>query len=67
MKASIVCFKKNSSGDTKYDENRIPITTTVITSFPINFGYGSYNEPKKIINLDVNIEDIISIDIIDEK
>ena len=35
------------------------IVTTV--KLPLRFGFGSYNEPKKILDVGINVEDVIKI------
>ena len=65
MKAVIISFKKKANGkDTEYDENRKPVTIETVVSFPLNFGYGSYNEPRILLGShDIQVDDIISINI----
>lgn len=60
MKVIIEHFDKDSKDNIKYHEGK-PITTFTSIKLPIEFGFGSYNEPKKIINHDINIEDIVAI------
>lgn len=61
MQVTITHFiKLNSKGDIKY-ENSKPVTTTTQVELPIKFGYGSYNEPRKLLNHDIDVDHIISI------
>ncbi len=61
MKVIITHFAKADNGrDTKYYQGK-PVTQVTTADLPIKFGYGSYNEPRKILNMDINVDDIISI------
>lgn len=62
--AEITHYKVDISGNTVYVDRK-PTTTTTIVEFPLRFGYGSYNEPRKILNSGINSDDIISINIIE--
>lgn len=64
MKAIITHYKLKENGiDTEYEGHK-PVSTTTEVEFPLQFGFGSYNEdqivknsPKKIF-----VKNIISID-----
>lgn len=62
--AEITHYKVDSTGKTVYVDRK-PVTTTTIVEFPLRFGYGSYNEPRKLLNNGINSDDIISINIIE--
>lgn len=67
MKAIITHFKLDSKGEVLYSEgegnsSKKPLTTATITDFPLRFGYGSYNEPRKLLNIDLDESVIISIE-----
>lgn len=65
MQVSITFFKKDEKGNTVYDGNK-PVTDNMIVSLPLVFGYGSYNEPKKILNTGILLCDVIGMDSINE-
>jgi hypothetical protein len=61
MNVIITHYKKKDNGvDTFYYEGK-PVTQVTTAKLPLKFGYGSYNEPKKVFGTGINIEDIISI------
>ena len=62
--AEITHYKVDSRGNTVYVDRK-PVTTTTVVEFPLRFGYGSYNEPRKLLNNRINSDDIISINIIE--
>lgn len=62
MLAEVKHFKKDDKGNTVYEDKK-PVIETTRLSFPLEFGYGSYNEPKKIRNISINIDDIVSINL----
>lgn len=53
-------IKKDDKGNTICLDNK-PVISITKVQLPIKFGYGSYNQPKKIINIDINIENIVGI------
>lgn len=67
MKAIITHFKLDSKGEVLYSEgegnhSKKPLTTTTITDFPLRFGYGSYNEPRKLLNIGLDESMILNIE-----
>lgn len=61
MKVLIEHYKKADNGrDTVYFNGK-PVTEVTSVKLPLRFGYGSYNEPKKLLNTAINVEDIIKI------
>jgi hypothetical protein len=52
--------KKDNGRDTLYFEGK-PVTQVTLVKLPLKFGYGSYNEPKKLLSTDIDVEDIIKI------
>lgn len=62
MNVLITYFKKKDNGrDTVYHNGK-PVSETALIKLPLKFGYGSYNEPKVILNKGIQVEDIISIE-----
>jgi hypothetical protein len=62
MNVIITHYKKADNGrDTVYFEGK-PVRQVTTVKLPIEFGYGSYNEPRKIKNMDINVDDIISME-----
>lgn len=61
MQVLVTSYEKKNSRDTVYvDGKPQKITTTV--SLPMEFGYGSYNEPRIIKGTSIYTDDIISIE-----
>lgn len=61
MKVLITHYAKADNGrDTRYYQGK-PLHQVTTVKLPIKFGYGSYNEPRKILDTDINVDDIISI------
>lgn len=61
MNVIIEHFKKASNGiDTVYYNNK-PVVIVTTVKLPLRFGFGSYNEPKKILDVGINVEDVIKI------
>lgn len=61
MKVIVTHFAKESNGrDTKYFNGK-PVHQVSTLTLPIRFGYGSYNEPRKILDYPIDVDDIISI------
>jgi hypothetical protein len=61
MKVLIEHYKKASnSRDTEYFNGK-PVTQITSVKLPIKFGYGSYNEPRKVLDHEINVDDIIKI------
>ena len=61
MNVLIEHFKKASNGrDTEYFEGK-PVTMVTKVKMPLKFGYGSYNEPKKLLGHDIDVDDIKGI------
>jgi hypothetical protein len=60
MKVIITHYLKDGK-NTMYDENRKPVKGESVVDFPLRFGYGSYNEPRKLLDKDINVDDIIEI------
>jgi hypothetical protein len=52
--------KKDNGRDTLYFEGK-PVIQVTLVKLPLKFGYGSYNEPKKLLSTDIDVEDIIKI------
>lgn len=64
MKAIVNHYVKNHIGDIEYEGGKPRISSTEV-EFPIKFGYGSYNEPRKILGpYSIDVDNIISIDVI---
>lgn len=55
----ITHFKKDGI-NTVYYEGK-PVFTTTKAKLPLMFGFGSYNEPMKILNCGINVEDVAVI------
>jgi len=54
-------YKKADNGiDTVYFEGK-PVTQVTLAKMPLKFGYGSYNEPRKLLNCGIDLDDIIKI------
>jgi hypothetical protein len=65
MKHLIEHYVKADNGiDTLYDNDKKPITKFTEVSSPLVFGYGSYNEPKVVLGTGIQVQDIISINIV---
>ncbi len=60
MNVLITHFKKKDDGNTFYYNGKAVHQVTTV-KLPIKFGFGSYNEPMKVMNYDINVEDIVSI------
>ena len=61
MNVLIEHYKKKDNGrDTVYFNDK-PVTQVTLVKLPIKFGYGSYNEPKKLLDTGIDVEDIIKI------
>jgi hypothetical protein len=61
MNVLIEHYKKKDNGrDTLYHDGK-PVVQVTLVKLPIKFGYGSYNEPRKILDQDIDVEDIIKI------
>lgn len=60
MNVIITHFKVDERGNHVYHEDK-PVTIVTRVKLPLKFGYGSYNEPKKVINTGINVEDVVSI------
>lgn len=61
MNILIEHYKKADNGiDTVYLNNKAVVMVTTV-KLPLKFGYGSYNEPKKLLGTDINVDDIIKI------
>jgi hypothetical protein len=61
MNILIEHYKKADNGiDTVYYEGK-PVVQVTLVKLPIKFGYGSYNEPKKILGHNIDVEDIIKL------
>jgi hypothetical protein len=64
MNALVTYFKKDDKGNQEYDLDRRPVTATREMHFPLRFGFGSYNEPRKLFGTwSVDAEDVISVDV----
>lgn len=61
MKVKLVYFQKHANGRDTIYENGIPKHGSHITTLPLRFGYGSYNEPRKIHGEGVDADDLLSI------
>jgi hypothetical protein len=53
--------KKANGRDTEYVDGK-PVTKETKLELPIKFGYGSYNEPKKLQDRGIDVDDVISIE-----
>lgn len=63
MKAIITHYVKLANGDFKYENDKPAFATTEV-DFPIKFGYGSYNEPRKVLGpYCIDVDSVISINI----
>jgi ethanolamine utilization protein EutQ (cupin superfamily) len=61
MNVIITHYKKADNGiDTVYHNGK-PVQQVTTAKLPLKFGYGSYNEPKKILSHGINVDDVISI------
>jgi hypothetical protein len=61
MNVLIEHYKKAANGrDTEYFNGR-PLTQITLVKLPIKFGFGSYNEPRKVLDYAIDVEDIIKI------
>jgi hypothetical protein len=61
MNVLIEHYKKATNGrDTEYFNGK-PVTQVTLVKLPLKFGYGSYNEPKKLLDTGIDVEDIIKI------
>jgi hypothetical protein len=61
MNVLIEHYKKKDNGrDTLYFEGK-PVIQVTLVKLPLKFGYGSYNEPKKLLSTDIDVEDIVKI------
>jgi len=61
MEVLIEHYKKASNGrDTEYFNGK-PVTQVTTCKLPLKFGYGSFNEPKKLLNTGIDVDDIIKI------
>jgi len=61
MNVIITHYKKADNGiDTVYYQGK-PVTQVTTTKLPLRFGYGSYNEPRKVLPIGIDVDDIISI------
>ena len=52
--------KADNERDTVYYEGK-PVTMVTKAKLPLKFGYGSYNEPKVILDHGIQVEDIIRL------
>lgn len=63
MKAIISHFVTDNQGNTLYDGKK-PATGVTEVTFPIKFGFGSFNEPKKVFEASgLNADDVLEINI----
>lgn len=63
MKVLITSFKKTENGRDTIYVNGKPSTITTSYKLPLQFGYGSYNEPKVLLNSGgIQVQDIISVE-----
>ena len=61
MRVLIEHYKKtNNNQDTLYYNGK-PVIQITQGKLPLRFGYGSFNEPKKLLDYNIDIEDIIKI------
>ena len=60
MKVIVKHYVKNGR-NTLYDNNRKPVIGVTVVDFPLRFGYGSYNEPRKLLDKNIEVDDIIEI------
>ena len=66
MKVLIEHYKKADNNiDTVYLNGK-PVIQVTETTLPLKFGYGSYNEPRKVLDKGINVDDIISITAVGE-
>jgi hypothetical protein len=59
MRVLIEHYKKNNQ-DTLYYNGK-PVVQITEAKLPLRFGYGSFNEPRKLLDYNIDIEDIIKI------
>lgn len=52
--------KADNGRDTVYFNGK-PVVQVTKVKLPLKFGYGSYNEPKKLLNTGIDVDDIIKI------
>ena len=61
MNVLIEHYKKAANGrDTEYFNGK-PVVQVTTVKLPLKFGYGSYNEPKQLLNTGIDVEDFIKI------
>lgn len=48
------------SEDVLYKDNK-PVIQDTVVELPLKFGFGSFNEPKKILNEGINVSHVIEI------
>lgn len=53
--------KKDNGRDTEYLDGK-PVSKVTEVKLPIKFGYGSFNEPKKLLDKGIDVDDVISIE-----
>lgn len=61
MNVLITHYKKDEKDNTVYYAGA-PVRQVTTARLPLHFKFGSYNEPKKVIELNINVEDVISIE-----
>lgn len=61
MNVLIEHYKKHENGrDTFYYQGK-PVIMVTTAKLPLRFGYGSFNEPKKLLDYNIDVEDIVKI------
>ena len=63
MKAVITHYLRDHLTNAQVYQDRIPVLKKTIIPFPITFRYGSYNEPMKIQNTRISVEDVTAIEV----
>lgn len=56
----VITHFKKQDGETVY-QNGKPITMETKAVLPLRFGFGSYNEPMKVLNYGIDVQDIVLI------
>lgn len=66
MKALITYRLYKPDGNAVYKDGKYA-TGTVEADWPLRFGYNSFNDPRQELSTGINVEDIVSIDIAEDK
>jgi len=61
MNVLVEHYKKAENGRDTFYYNGKPVVQVTLVKLPIRFGYGSYNEPRKMLDHNIDVDDIIKI------